>query len=157
MYMPGGCNKRQNLGYSCVIMETKRLSDMPQEALTAVHTREKSAQTYDRHSSKPFVSFNQASSVKSFREGHFRFLNLLSSGSRVLGTLHIIKTWHLCNPIHRCGKHSIQTSPVKQKTKNVLMFSSENTVRSIIFTLAACEIKRFFFLLSGQANLCSCV
>lgn len=124
-------------------MQTKRLSDRLLEALTAY--LEKIFKTYDWHSSKPFVSFNQASSAKELKRRTLQ----IPSGSRVLGTLHIIKTWHLRNPIQRCGKHSTQASPVKQKMRNVLVFSSENTVRHITFPLGACVIKRsgeFMFL-----------
>lgn len=34
MHMPGSYNKGPNFGYTCVIRETKRLSDRLQEALT---------------------------------------------------------------------------------------------------------------------------
>lgn len=106
-----------------------------------LHTQEK------KNNLKTSCPFNQASSVKSFRQGHFRFLKVHSSGSRVeTVTLHIIKTRHLKEP------HTETWESLLWNKRNV-----SPVLWSIAATLVTCEI-RFFFLwpwfLSGQVDLC---
>lgn len=114
------------------------------------------------HPSNLFMSFNQASSVESFRGRTLQMAEFSlewlqrSGGARSWGTLHIIKTWHLCNPLSGVGN-----SPrgprwrwnKETKTRNALRFSSQNTECWVTSTLVTYHIKR----LNGSACLGLCV
>lgn len=117
---------------TCVITDTRRLSEYRKLWLQSIEEKNIHLTALPW---KPFVSLIREAQWKALEEdGHFRYFNFSSSGSRVLGTTKSKRD--ICEtPFIHVGNDPHRLHLWTRERRGMYLFSSENIVCSITFSL----------------------